>query len=426
MSDTNIVITGKKKLIGSVRISGAKNAALPELAATILSSSPFYFQNVPSVEDIKVMYKALQKIGAEGEFKSNTIDIGLPMVISDLVPREIVETSRASILILGPLLARNGYAKVSMPGGCRIGDRKINYHLDGLERMGAEIQVVNNHIVARAKKITGMDYQFPNKTVTGTENLLMAATLAEGSTILRNCATEPEIHDLISLLKKMGADIQFEDNDCLVIHGKTSLNGAHHKIIPGRIELGTFIIAGCLLNNELTIENAVPDYIESLIDILIKIGIKVDMKGDNIKVSPNEHISAIDVETMPYPGFPTDLQAQLTTLLTQANGVSRIKENIFNNRFQHVKELNKLGAQIEVKDNVAIIRGKTDLRGELICATDLRASAALVLGGLIAEGTTEIKNTHQLFRGYENMPEKLHQLGAELKLIQVNQTCENK
>lgn len=416
--DTRIVITGKRKLNGDIGVSGAKNAALPELAAAILSSSPVRFQNVPMVEDVKVMTKALERIGARSELKSNAIEIALPKVVSDLVPREIVETSRASILILGPLLARNGYARVSMPGGCRIGDRKINYHLEGLKRMGAEIQIVDNQIIARAKTIKGIDFTFPSKTVTGTENLLMAATLAQGSTVLRNCAVEPEVGDLIALLKKMGADIQSgNEANSLLIRGKPSLSGASHRIIPDRIELGTYIIAGCMLNNDLTIENAVPEHIKSLIDILVEIGIRVEVNGDKIRVSCNGGISPIDVETMPYPGFPTDLQAQLTTLLTQADGVSRIKENIFNNRFQHVGELNKLGADIEVHENVAIIRGKTDLAGQHICATDLRASAALVLGGLIAEGTTEIGNSYQLFRGYENMPEKLIRVGAELKVI---------
>ena len=405
--------------MGGISISGAKNAALPELAATILSSGSLHFENVPEVEDIKVMVRALKRIGARGELDSNVVDIAIPRVVSDLVPREIVETSRASILILGPLLARNGFAKVSMPGGCRIGDRNIDFHLDGLKRMGAEIEVLDNQIVARTKGLEGIDYTFPSKTVTGTENLLMAATLARGTTILRNCAAEPEVYDLVSLLRKMGADIQRENHDCLIVGGKTSLAGSRHRIIPDRIELGTYIIAGCMLDNELTIENAVSEHIRSLIDILVEIGIQVDIAGNKLKVSANGKISAIDVETTPYPGFPTDLQAQLTTLLTQAEGISRIKENIFNNRFQHVRELNRLGAQIEVKDNVAIIRGPTDLTGGRISATDLRASAALVLGGLIAEGRTEIKNSHQLFRGYENMPEKLQQVGAELEVIRI-------
>jgi UDP-N-acetylglucosamine 1-carboxyvinyltransferase len=417
MRDSAIVIRGKKRLAGRVKISGAKNAALPELAATILSPQHFHFFNVPVVEDIKVMIKALQRIGAESEFSGSRLDLRLGILKSHLVPKEIVETSRASILILGPLLARNGYARVSFPGGCQIGDRKIDFHLEGLKRMGADIHSEGSHIVARARKIKGIDYRFPNKTVTGTENLLMAACLANGTTRLMNCAVEPEVGDLVNLLRKMGGDIQEDEGDCLIIKGQTSLKGIEHTIIPDRIELGTYIIAGCFLNNDLIIENAVPEYVGSLIHILKQIGIEVRQEGNTMRVSANGNISPIDVETSPYPGFPTDLQAQLTTLLTQARGFSRVKENIFNNRFQHIKELNKLGANIEVENNVAIIKGQTHLRGGVINATDLRASAALVLGGLIADGETEIKNAHQLFRGYERLPEKLLDLGADLKIV---------
>jgi UDP-N-acetylglucosamine 1-carboxyvinyltransferase len=417
MTNLKIVINGKYNLIGRVRISGAKNAALPELAATILSSKPFEFQNVPVVEDIKVMLKALQNLGAQGDFKQNTIQVCLESVKSALVPRDIVETSRASILILGPLLARNGYAKVSKPGGCPIGDRRFDYHLNGLRKMGADITVDSRHIIAKADKLCGIEFKFPAKTVTGTENILMAATLAQGPTVLNNCATEPEVHDLINLLKKMGASIRIENGDRLLIDGQSSLNGCCHRVIPDRIEMGTYIIAGGMLDNEIIIENAVPEYIESLIEILKVIGVEVAVDRDKIKVCSNGNLSAVEVETRPFPGFPTDLQAQLTTLLTQVRGVSRIRENIFNNRFQHVRELNRLGADIEVKDNVAVIRGKTSLTGRNISATDLRASAALVLGGLIAEGDTVIDNAHQLFRGYEGMPEKLKQLGARLEIV---------
>jgi len=420
MFDKTIVINGKSKLTGSVRISGAKNAALPELAATILSSGSFEFENIPAVEDIRVMFKALQNIGACGEFEKNRIQIQLETVKSALVPRDIVETSRASILILGPLLARNGFAKVSKPGGCPIGDRKFNYHLDGLRMMGADISMDDRHIIARADKLSGIDFRFPAKTVTGTENLLMAATLAQGVTVLNNCATEPEVDDLVRMLKKMGANIQIENDGRLIVEGQASLNGCQHHIIPDRIEMGTYIIAGGFLGNELIIENAVPEYIESLLGILKSMGVEIAVEQDKIKVCSNGDLSSVEVETLPFPGFPTDLQAQLTTLLTQVKGVSRIRENIFNNRFQHVKELNRLGADIDVKHNVAIIKGKTPLRGQVISATDLRASAALVLGGVIAEGDTIIENAHQLFRGYERMPEKLEKLGARLEVVREN------
>jgi len=417
MYDMKIVINGRKRLSGTVKISGAKNAALPELAAAILSSDEFEFCGVPEVEDIKVMFEALKNIGAEGEFINNKIKIKIPSLKSGLVPKDIIETSRASILILGPLIARNGYAKVSLPGGCPIGDRKIDFHLEGLKRMGAKINIEDGYIIAKSDKLCGIEYTFPNKSVTGTENLLMAATLAQGETFLGNCALEPEISDLINLLSNMGADIKHEENNSLIIKGKTTLKGAKHKVIPDRIEMGTYIIAGCFLDNEIIVENTIPEYIKSLLNVLENIGVGIVIEKNRIKVNPTGNISPIDVGTKPYPGFPTDLQAQLTTLLTQANGISRIKENIFNRRFRHIDELNKLGANIEVKGNTAIIKGKTELRGGIIKSTDLRASAALLLGGLIADGETVVENSYQLFRGYENMPEKLSQLGANIKLI---------
>lgn len=421
MNNTKILIQGKNKLRGRVRTSGAKNAALPELAAAILSGGEFHFQDVPEVEDIRVMFHALENLGAQAEFSSNTVKIAIPEIKSPLVPREIVETSRASILILGPLVARNGYAKVSQPGGCAIGERKIDYHLEGLRKMGVYIHQEEAHIIAETKKnLQAIDYTFPNKSVTGTENLLMAATLAQGTTILRNCALEPEVGDLVELLIAMGAEIKGKNTGTLVIEGKSSLNGASHRIIPDRIEMGTYVIAGCFPGNDIIVENAVPDYISSLLELLEQMGIQLDIdeKENTIHVIANGGFKPVDVETTPYPGYPTDLQAQLTTLLTQAAGTSQIKENIFNNRFQHAAELDRMGADIEVNGDIAVIRGKTPLTGAEIRATDLRASAALVLAGLIAEGKTVIDNTYQLFRGYENMPQKLRQLGANVNLIQ--------
>lgn len=418
MKSTKIIINGRKKLVGRVRVAGAKNAALPELAASILTDGECYYTDVPEVDDIKVMFRALENLGAEGEFSTNTVRLRIPVISSALVPQEIVETSRASILILGPLVARNGYARVSKPGGCRIGDRKIDYHLEGLHQMGAEILEEDEHIIARTDNpLQAIDFTFPTPTVTGTENLLMAATLAEGTTVLKNCALEPEVGDLVDLLTSMGADIRGKNTGTLTIKGKVLLKGASHRLIPDRIEMGTYVIAGCLGENEIIVENTIAEYVKSLLDILTDIGIKVKTGKETIKVESNCQLKPASVETLPYPGFPTDLQAQLTTLLTQAEGVSRIKENIFNNRFQHAKELNKLGASIEVKDDLAMIRGKTPLIGQTIHSTDLRASAALVLGGLIARGQTIVENAHQLFRGYENMPWKLQQLGADIKII---------
>lgn len=419
MKNAKIVINGKHKLCGNVKISGAKNAALPELAAILLSDSEFHFDHVPQVEDIKVMFQALENLGAEGIFEANTVKISAPKIKSAEVPREIVETSRASVLILGPLVARNGYAKVSRPGGCPIGDRKIDFHLQGLREMGVTIQETSDHITAIAENgLKGIDFTFPNRTVTGTENLLMAAVLAQGKTILRNCALEPEVGDLINLLTAMGSDIYGLNTDTLEITGQTHLNGARHTLIPDRIEMGTYVIAAALKgNNEIIIENAIPEYIASLLDVLAQIGIEIAIKDGKISLSNQGPLRPVEVETLPYPGYPTDLQAQLTTLLTQIEGVSRIKENIFNNRFQHALELNKLGAQIEVNQDIAVIKGKTPFTGKCIRATDLRASAALVLAGLIGEGQTVVENAYQLLRGYEDMPQKLRQLGADIKLI---------
>ena len=418
MKNTKIMITGKKTLSGTVRIAGAKNAALPELAAVLLSNGQFYFTDVPQVEDIKVMFRALQNLGAEGFFNGNTVDIAIPRVKSALVPKEITESSRASILILGPLLARNGFAEVSQPGGCPIGDRNINYHLDGLRKMGAIIDEAPDRITARTEKqLQAIDYTFPSKSVTGTENLLMAATLAEGTTVLQNCAIEPEIGDLIDLLMDMGADIQGKNSDTLIVHGKTSLSGTTHRIIPDRIEMGTYVIAGCLGENDIIVENAVPEYIQSLLEVLEQIGVKTNSVNNSISIIKKDLFKPVSVETLPHPGFPTDLQAQLTTLLTQVEGVSQIKENIFNNRFQHAGELNKMGAQIVVAGDIARITGKTSLTGTTLRATDLRASAALILAGLVATGESFMENPYQLFRGYENMPGKLIALGADVKLL---------
>ena len=416
MKQPTIVIDGRNPISGSVRISGAKNAALPELAAVALSSEPFSFANIPQVEDIKVIYQALLGIGGEGRFDGNQIRIRVAECRTAVIPTEIVRTTRASVLLLGPLLARNGYARVSFPGGCSIGERKINFHLEGLEKMGARIETAGEYIVARSDRLRGIEYSFPKKTVTGTENLLMAATLAEGTSVLRNCALEPEIGDLVELLLKMGAEIRGKDTEILEITGQRSLAGANHDVIPDRIEAGTFIIAGSFSGNSLRVEGANPLHLTSLLDILRGMGVGIDLDGDSISIRPAERLLPADIITAPYPGYPTDLQAQITTLLTQADGVSWVRETIFNDRFKHVCELNRLGAAIEVRGDSALIRGKTELTGGILTTTDLRASAALVLGGLIAGGRTIIRNSYQLFRGYENMPQKLQKLGAAVTI----------
>jgi UDP-N-acetylglucosamine 1-carboxyvinyltransferase len=417
MQQPKISIQGGRPLRGTVSISGAKNAALPELAAICLSAEMVEFLNVPLVEDIKVMFAALGEIGAQGKIKGNSIRAALPVVKSALVSHETAKTTRASVLLLGPLLARHGFAKVSFPGGCPIGERKINFHLQGLQAMGAEINSEGEYIIASCKRLKGIEYLFPAKTVTGTENLIMAAVLAHGTTVLRNCALEPEVTDLIALLQKMGADISGQGEENIVIRGQTSLHGAVHRIIPDRIEAGTYLIAGCFTGNDINLREVMPEHLHSLLAILKGMGAVMSISDQAIAVKGTETLAPADVVTQPYPGFPTDLQAQLTTLLTQSIGISRVREKIFNDRFHHVGELNRLGAAIDVLHDTAIIKGPTRLQGAVIKTTDLRASAALVLGGLIAAGETIIENSYQLFRGYEAMPLKLQNLGADIKII---------
>jgi UDP-N-acetylglucosamine 1-carboxyvinyltransferase len=418
MRQTRISIVGGRPLRGSVSISGAKNAALPELAAICLSAEPFEFENVPMVADIRVMFSALREIGARGEISGNSIHAALPEVQAALVSHETAKTTRASVLLLGPLLARHGFAKVSFPGGCAIGERKINYHLQGLQAMGAAISSEGEYIIARCPRLRGIEFRFPAKTVTGTENLVMAACLAEGTTVLSNCALEPEITDLIVMLGKMGARISGLDSETIVIEGQAALHGARHRVIPDRIEAGTYLIAGCCAGNDIRVLGAVPEHLHSLIEVLEKMGGRMTRDGAAMRVRGAEVLSAADIVTEPYPGYPTDLQAQLTTLLTQASGISTVRETIFNDRFRHVGELNRLGADIHVERDTAIVRGPSRLRGAVIKTTDLRASAALVLGGLLASGETIIENSDQLFRGYEDMPLKLQNLGATVKIVE--------
>jgi UDP-N-acetylglucosamine 1-carboxyvinyltransferase len=371
------------------------------------------------------MAAALREIGAEGEFdgprgegpQENSIRFAMPELRSPRVSRQTTQTTRASILLLGPLLARCGEARVSMPGGCPIGERKIDFHLQGLELMGAEISSDEDYLTACCRRLRGIEYEFPRKSVTGTENLLMAASLADGTTVLRNCALEPEVDDLVVLLRKMGADISAPEAGTFVIRGRTSLHGADHAVIPDRIEAGTYLIAGCFAGNDIVVEGVVPGHLGCLLDILAGMGADVRIGANEFQARGGAALAPVAVVTEPYPGFPTDLQAQLTTLLTQAEGVSRVRETIFNDRFRHVGELNRLGADIEVRGDEAHIRGRARLRGAVIKTTDLRASAALVLGGLAAAGETRIQNSYQLFRGYENMPGKLQKLGAAITII---------
>lgn len=421
-----ISIRGGRPLAGSVAVAGAKNAALPELAAVCLASEELELANVPQVEDIRVMVAALRALGAEGQgdgalregLEGHAVRLAMPRLRTPLVAPEIARTTRASVLLLGPMLARCGEARVSTPGGCPIGERKIDFHLLGLERMGAEIRAEGEYLVARCRRLRGIDFTFPGKTVTGTENLLMAAALAEGTTVLRNCACEPEVGDLAALLAAMGADIEADGEETWVVRGRPALRGARHRVIPDRIEAGTYLIAGCFAGNDVRVEGVEPAHLGSLLEVLDGMGADVEAGGGAFHARGGRALRPAAVVTEPYPGFPTDLQAQLTTLLTQADGVSRVRETIFNDRFRHVAELNRLGAAIEVRGDEALVRGGTRLRGAVLRTTDLRASAALVLGGLAAAGETRIENAYQLFRGYEDMPAKLQALGAEIEILE--------
>lgn len=419
-----ISIRGGRPLAGDVAVAGAKNAALPELAAVCLASEALELANVPQVEDIRVMVAALRALGAEGQGEDIVLDgpqgrrvrLAMPQLRTPLVSPEVARTTRASVLLLGPMLARCGEARVSMPGGCPIGERKIDFHLLGLERMGAEIRAEGEYLIARCRRLRGIDFTFPGKTVTGTENLLMAAALAEGTTVLRNCAREPEVADLAALLAGMGADIEADGEETWVVRGRAALHGARHRVIPDRIEAGTYLIAGCFAGNDVRVKGVMPAHLGSLLETLAAMGADIQVGAGEFHACGGRALRPAAVVTEPYPGFPTDLQAQLTTLLTQAEGVSRVRETIFNDRFRHVNELKRLGADIEVRGDEALVRGGARLHGAVLRTTDLRASAALVLGGLAASGETRIENAYQLFRGYEDMPGKLQALGAEIAI----------
>jgi len=418
MSQEYILIHGKKSLKGSVEISGAKNAALPIIASTVLAEGKYELYNIPRVRDIEIMLNAIEELGLIVKKIGNKVEIENNGLKNGYVVSDIVKKTRASILLLGPLLSKTGDVKVVQPGGCPLGRRDIGFHIQGLTKMGAEIENGSEYIIGKAERMKEIDYKFPSKTVTGTENLLMAASLIEGKTILRNCAIEPEVGDLIDMLVKMGVEIKGKNTDTLIVKGKRELNSTNHKIIYDRIELGTYLILASMDNNDIVVNAEGYDYVKSLLEILEKIGIYfVNYKG-KLVLYKKENLKPVKIETQPYPGFPTDLQAQIAALLTQIEGVSEIKENIFDNRFDYARELNKMGANIEKLDNFNIkIKGKTDLKGADIMGTDLRATASLVLAGLIAEGETMISNAYQLFRGYENMVGKLQDIGAEIEVI---------
>lgn len=414
------IIEGPTHLSGTVTISGAKNAALPILAATLLTDQPCQLTGIPNVKDIATMKRLMVHFGTvlhEGA----SLSLHTPTLASTEAPYEIVKTMRASSLVLGPLLARSGHAHVSLPGGCAIGARPLNLHISALEKMGATIDIQDGYITATCPRLHGTHIHFEQVTVTGTENIMMAATLAKGTTIIDNAALEPEVTDLGLLLTKMGARIEGLGTNRLEIHGCDSLHGATHTIIPDRIESGTFMMAAAITGSTITLRHAGPQYLGALIDKLREAGVTISTDGDTTTVTGPARLKAINVTTAPYPGFATDLQAQFMACMTIADGTSRMTETIFENRFMHVAELCRSGARIDVQGATAIIHGIDHLTGAPVMATDLRASASLVLAALAAKGRSIISRVYHIDRGYEGIEDKLRSLGATITRLPESQ-----
>jgi UDP-N-acetylglucosamine 1-carboxyvinyltransferase len=414
------VVRGGNPLLGTIKVSGAKNSALPCMAAAILTEDEVILENIPQVRDIETERKLLASMGAEVELgygraqHRTRIKCG---ILSDPVAKyEIVKTMRASSLVLGPLIARTGIARVAMPGGCAIGGRPIDLHIKGLEAMGAVITYDHGYLEAKTDRLKGAHIVFDKITVTGTEDLLMAAALADGETIFENCAREPEVTDLAALLVAMGAKIEGAGTSTIKVKGVTRLHGARHRINPDRIEAGTFLVAGAITGGDLNVDSCEPAHLGALIAKLEECGVKLDVGKDCIRVrSGAGELKAADISTEEYPGFPTDMQAQYMALATQTEGTSNVTENIFENRFMHVNELNRMGASITVQGRTATVRGKTPLQSAAVMCSDLRASASLVLAALVADGETILDRVYHIDRGYERIEEKLRGVGAQIR-----------
>jgi UDP-N-acetylglucosamine 1-carboxyvinyltransferase len=414
------VIRGGNPLVGTVRVSGAKNSALPCMAAAILTEEEVILENIPQVRDIETERKLLSSMGAEVELgygrAQHRTTINCRVLSEPEAKYEIVKTMRASSLVLGPLVARAGIARVAMPGGCAIGGRPIDLHIKGLEQMGATITQAHGYLEARADRLKGAHLVFDRITVTGTEDLLMAAVLADGETLMENCAREPEVSDLAALLVAMGAKIDGAGTSTMRVQGVSSLHGARHRINPDRIEAGTLLIAGAITQGDLIVANCNPSHLGAVITKLQEAGARVDILGtDAIRVRADGPLRAADISTEEYPGFPTDMQAQYMALATQVEGVSQVKENIFENRFMHVQELVRMGANIKVDGSTAIIRGATRLSSAAVMCSDLRASASLVLAALVADGESILDRVYHMDRGYERIEEKLRGVGAQIR-----------
>ncbi|QBY54494.1 UDP-N-acetylglucosamine 1-carboxyvinyltransferase [Cupriavidus oxalaticus] len=410
-------IQGNGPLRGEVRVSGAKNAALPILCAGLLTADTVSLDNVPNLQDVRTTLKLLRLMGMRAEQDGATVALNGADVNSLEAPYELVKTMRASILVLGPLVARFGEARVSLPGGCGIGARPVDQHIKGLQAMGAEISIEHGFIHARARRLKGARVVTDMITVTGTENLLMAATLAEGETVLENAAREPEVTDLAHLLVKMGAKIDGIGTDQLVVQGVDRLHGARHSVVADRIEAGTFLCAAAATLGELVLRDVRPDLLDAVLDKLREAGARIETGADWIRLAMPHRARAVSFRTSEYPAFPTDMQAQFMALNAVAEGTARVTETIFENRFMHVQELNRLGADIAVEGNTAVVSGVPRLSGASVMATDLRASASLVIAGLVAEGHTVIDRIYHLDRGYDRMEDKLSAVGAKIRRI---------
>jgi UDP-N-acetylglucosamine 1-carboxyvinyltransferase len=413
-----LVIQGGRRLSGRVSVSGAKNAALPILCASLLTSERVSIGNVPHLQDVTTMLALLRHLGVDFTLEDGMrVSLEASSIRSKEAHYDLVRTMRASVLVLGPLLARFGEAAVSLPGGCAIGQRPVDQHLKGLEALGAKVNIENGYIVAQADRLTGAEVVFDLVTVTGTENIMLAACLAEGQTVIRNAAKEPEVVDLASCLSKMGADIEGAGSDTIVVNGVESLAGCEHFVMPDRIEAGTFAVAGAVSAGDVIIDGISVDLISSILGLLEESGAEVQAGDNQVHIFAPRRLFAVNVETAPYPYFPTDMQAQFMALNSVSEGVGQITENIFENRFMHVPEMRRLGANIAVEGNKAIVRGVDSLVGAQVMATDLRASAGLVIAGLVARGETTVNRIYHLDRGYERIEEKLSKLGAHIKRV---------
>ena len=414
-------IRGGRRLEGTVQISGAKNAALPAMAATLLTADTVHLKNIPHVRDIITMAKLLAHMRClvqSPDLPPSEFSIQAETVSHAEAPYELVKTMRASVLTLGPLVARFGYARVSLPGGCAIGARPIDLHIHALEKLGAQITVDHGYVEARTNRLRGTTFRFPKITVTGTENILTAAVLAEGQTILENCAREPEVTDLAELLTKMGADIEGAGTPTIRVRGVEKLHGATHAVIPDRIEAGTFLVAGAITGGELLLENCEPRHLGALLNQLQECGVDIRSQGNHeLRVKATQKLVAADLTTKEYPGFPTDMQAQFMALATQAQGVSHLCETIFENRYIHASEMVRMGANITIDGHLATVSGPTPLSGAPVTASDLRASAGLVLAALVASNTTYIDRVYHIDRGYERIEEKLSAVGANIERV---------